>query len=335
MLLVVVLASGCPGPGSRDAGSGGGGGAPTGGGAAGGGVTGGGVTGGGATGGGGGASDGGVEGVELFGKLAGLWSGPATMTPLGNFPVMNFDLRPVDGQFVFGQSDLDAANTLRFGFSIETYGDRDVLAYRNGGFFQGVLRDSRTALVETDGGTYRFCFVGDAGCGYIDARFTVAGAQLTLDTKVRGNQHVLWNATRDETRTVPTPFPSDTASRGDGGAPWPAMASVQVTANFGLTLAAPANVWVLLTTTPCFPTFGCRASRAVMTSAALGDSSATLTVPTVHAGAYKATVLLDLDRNFATARAPNTGDRIAVDQDLTVPASGTANLTATTSFAVP
>lgn len=325
--LVLVL-SGCPGPTTgSDAGTGGGS-ASAGGGSAQGGGAGGGT-------GGGGATDAGVVGVELLGKLAGLWSGPATMTPLGNFPVMNFDLRPVDGQFVFGQSDLDSANTLRFGFSIETYGGRDVLAYRNGGFFQGVLRDSRTQLIETDGGTWRFCSVSDAGCGYIDARFSVSGSQLTLDTKVRGNQHVLWNATRDELRSVPIPFPSDTASRGDGSAPWPTMANVQVTANFGVTLTAQADVWVILTTTPCFPSFSCRASRSVMRAAAVNDTTAMLTVPTVHAGAYKVTVLVDLDRNFATTRAPSSGDRVAVDQDLTVNATGMATLTATTSFVVP
>lgn len=327
LLAAVLVLCGCPEPmmGS-DAGTGGGSGATGGGTATGGGS---------AQGGGGGAMDAGVVGVELLGKLAGLWSGPATLTPLGNFPVMNFDLRPVDGQFVFGQSDLDAANTLRFGFSIETYGGRDVLAYRNGGFFQGVLRDSRTQLVEADGGTWRFCSVTDAGCGYIDARFSVSGTQLTLDTRVRGNQHVLWNATRDELRSIPVPFPSDTASRGDGSAPWPTMASVNVTANFGVTLTAAADVWVILTTTPCFPTFNCKASRSVMRAASASDTSAMVTVPSVHAGTYKATVLVDLDRNFATTRAPSSGDRVAVDQDVTVNTTGSAQVTATTSVVVP
>ena len=54
-------------------------------------------------------------------------------------------------------------------------------------------------------------------------------------------------------RTVPMPFPSDLVSRGDGGAPWPSMASVDVNVTFGTALNAPANVWVLLTTSACLP----------------------------------------------------------------------------------
>jgi len=109
-------------------------------------------------------SDAGVAGTGLFTRLAGLWSGPASMTPLGNFPVMSVDFRGVGAGFLFGQTDLDLANTLRFGFSIETHG-ADVVAYRNGGFFGGVLRDTRTRLLEADDttGRYRFCSV-DRGC---------------------------------------------------------------------------------------------------------------------------------------------------------------------------
>ena len=188
--------------------------------------------------------------------------------------------------------------------------------------------------VETDGGTWRFCSVS-AGCSYIDARFTPTDTTLVLDTKVRGMQHVLWNASKQEQRAVPMPFPSDLTSRGDGGAPWPAMASLDVNVTFGTTLAAPAQVWVILTTTPCFPSFACKASRSISAPAAMGATSAMLSLPTLHAGAYKVTVLLDLDSNFAATRAPSSGDRVAIDQDLTVPASGTATLNAVTSFSVP
>ncbi len=134
---------------------------------------------------------------------------------------------------------------------------------------------------------------------------------------------------------MPTPYPSDTTSRGDGSAPWPTLASVQTNETFGITTAAAAVVWLILTTTPCFPTFSCNESRAVMVSVAASATSATVSLPNVHAGAYKATVLLDLDRNFESTHAPTTGDRVAVDQDLTVPTSGTATLNATTSVAVP
>lgn len=280
-------------------------------------------------------SDGGIAGVELLALLPGLWSGPATMTPLGNFPRMNFDLRPVDGQMVFGQAELDAADTLRFGFNIETYGGRDVLAYRNGGYFGGVLRDTRTALDSTDGGTWRFCYVGDGGCDYIDARFTVSGSSLVLDTHVRGQPHVYWNAQRQETRTVPAGFPSDLASRGDGSAPWPPLATVEVNASWATATAAPADLWLILTTTNCFPSFGCHASRSISGALDGGVSSATLSLPNVHPGSYKATLLLDRDRNFASTFAPTSGDTLAVDQALEVPDAGTATLNATLSYTLP
>jgi hypothetical protein len=257
------------------------------------------------------------------------------MTPLGNFPVMSFDLRPVDGQFVFGQAELDAADTLRFGFSIETYKGRDTLAFRNGGYFQGVLRDSRAALVESDGGTWRFCDVGDAGCSYVDARFTVGQNQLALETRVRGATHLLWNAQRQEARPVAPGFPSDLASRGNGSAPWPTLATVQVNATWASAVTAPADVWLVLTTTPCLPTFACHSSRAVSKAVAAGASAATLSLPNVHPGSYKVTVVVDPDRNFAATAAPTSGDRVAVDLDLVVPVSGTATLNALAAYTVP
>lgn len=279
--------------------------------------------------------DAGLLGLEFLSKLQGLWSGPATMTRLGDFPVMAFDLRAVDGQFVFGQADLDSANTLRFGFSVETYEGEDVVAFRNGGYFQGVLRDTRTRLVASDGGTYQFCFVGPAGCGYLDARFTFGDARLVMDTTVRGQPHLHWEAQRQEPRDAGVAFPLEVVSRGDGGAPWPELASVRVDVTFGANTAAPADVWMILTTTNCFPTFACRPSRAVRVSVPAGSGMATLTLPNVHAGEYKVAVVVDLDRNFASVRAPTSGDRLAVDQPLVVGTSGEATLSTTTLFTAP
>jgi len=150
-----------------------------------------------------------IVGLDLMTRLAGLWTGPATMTPLGTFEPMNMDLRAADGHMLFSRADLDAENSLRFGFVIETHGGQDVLVYRNGGYFQGVLRDSRTALVEhvpvdaQGQGSWRFCSVTAEGCNYIDARFELDDADhLVFDVKVKGQQHVYWLAERIETREV-------------------------------------------------------------------------------------------------------------------------------------
>ncbi|MDP1919935.1 MAG: hypothetical protein Q8L14_27055 [Myxococcales bacterium] len=267
-----------------------------------------------------GTTDAGVAGLAFFSKLAGLWAGPATMTPLGDFPIMAVDFRGVGDGFLFGQTDLDAMNTLRFGFSIETYAGTDVLSYRNGGFFQGVLRDTRTTLIERDdaAGRYRFCSV-DRGCTYLDARFTFATAdQLTFDVKVRGNQHVWWSARRAEPRTLPMPYPATLTSRGDGSAPWPTMGALSLTVRWPAPLTADADVWALLTTTPCFPTFQCNASRSVKVRVAAGATSAVVRIPTVHAGTYKVTTVVDRDVNFFTTRAPSRGDSVGIDADLTM-----------------
>ncbi|MBL8924071.1 MAG: hypothetical protein JNJ54_34760 [Myxococcaceae bacterium] len=265
-----------------------------------------------------GGTDAGVAGLGFFPRLAGLWSGPGSMTPLGNFPVMFVDFRGVGDGFLFGQADIDATNTLRFGFSIETYGGVDVLAYRNGGYFQGVLRDSRTKLVESDEsvGRYRFCSV-DRGCAYLDALFTFSTAdRLVFDVKVRGNPHLFWSAQRVEPRTLPAPYPATLTSKGDGSAPWPTMGTLSARVNWTQALAADADVWVLATTTACFPTFGCTASRSVKVRALAGATSATVQVPAFHAGTYKLTGVVDRDSNLAATRAPSSGDSVAVDSDL-------------------
>lgn len=282
-------------------------------------------------------ADGGVAGLSLLTRLAGLWVGPATMTPLGDFPVMFMDFRGVGPGFLFAQADVDAANTLRFGLSIETYGGEDVLAYRNGGFFQGVLRDSRTKLVEADeaAGRYRFCSVAQ-GCGYIDATFRFTGADdLVFDTLVRGQQHVLWNARRREPRALPSPWPETLASQGDGSAPWPTMASVQTTVSWTAPLTQPGAVWVLLTTTPCAPAFTCVASRSLKVNVAAGATSATLTLPTVHAGDYRLTAVVDRQGTFGATRAARSGDSLAVDQLVTVPATGQVSPSVVAAYTVP
>lgn len=333
LLLLVALLAGCPSPSGTDAGSGGG----SGGGAAGGGS--GGSDGGESDGGtsDGGTSDGGVAGLSLMTRLSGLWVGAARMTPLGDYPVMFMDFRNVGPGFLFAQADVDASNNLRFGFSIETYGGADVLAYRNGGYFQGVLRDSRTRLVEVDeaAGRYRFCAVTQ-GCGYIDATFRFTGPDdLVFDTLVRGTQHLLWTARRREARAVPTPFPATQASMGDGTAPWPAMASVQATVRWPTPLTQAGVVWVLLTTTPCAPTFSCVASRSLRVDAAPGAISATLTIPSVHAGDYRLTAVVDRDGTFGATLAPSSGDSLAIDQPLTVPVAGMASPDVLAGYTVP
>jgi uncharacterized protein (DUF2141 family) len=275
----------------------------------------------------------GPAGLELLAALGGLWSGPATMTPLGAFPLMNMDFRAADPRTLFGRVDLDAANNLRFGFAVETHGGEDVLVYRNGGYFLGILRDSRTALVEHDAAarTWRFCHVG-MGCDYIDARFDLdeAGDGLLLDVKVKGAQHVYWDAKRVEDRTLPAPFPADAAPVGDGSNPFPDMPALEVTVQWLAPLAEDGQVAVILSDTPCDFQLSCNHSRSLFAAAAAGSTSATLTLEQLHAGPYNLNAILDRNGNMATTGFPDAGDGVAApNAKITVADAGTSQATAT------
>jgi hypothetical protein len=177
-----------------------------------------------------------IAGLELMQRLAGKWSGTNSNTPLGfDFP-MTVEFAPSGDSMLFGMLTLDKDNTVVWGFNIETYDGQDVLTYRNGGHLGGVLRDSRTKLVEhdTQRGYYRFCAVKEhgapvaGGCEYIDARYSFSGPDKVLFEVFTqsGKDHVHWEATRQSTVTLPNPFPASTASQGDGSAPWPAAAGI-------------------------------------------------------------------------------------------------------------
>jgi hypothetical protein len=272
-----------------------------------------------------------IAGLELMTALAGLWSGPATMTPLGSFEPMNMDLRAADGHVLFSRADLDPVNSLRFAFSIETIAGVDRLVYRNGGYFYGMLRDSRTILVEQGPNTWRFCAV-DGGCDYIDARWELQSpTELVFDVEVKGAQHVLWLADRVETRTLPDPFPADHGPQGSGDAPFPTMPSLRVTVSWQDPLSDPADVWVLLSVPDC-PLMGfCEFSRSLYATAEVGATSSELLIDQVHAGNYKGNAVLDRDRNLTESLFPGSGDAVSLpNQPITIAATGESTATLVT-----
>lgn len=288
------------------------------------------------------SADGGVStavaGTELMSRLAGLWRGPASMTPLGDFPVMSVDFRPVTDGALFGRVDLDGSNALRFLVLVETIDGTDVLVYRNGGYFQGMLRDMRTRLVEHDEGSarYRLCHVTQ-GCSYIDAVYDFDGdATLTFDVKVKGAQHVLWKASRVETRQVSAPFPKDLSPQGDGTGPFPPMPSARVTVSWSTPLQAETDVAVIFTTTACGTTGACESSRSSLQRAPAGATSAELLFDQVHPGSYKVNAVLDANGNFRTLLRPDSGDRVSVpDQDFLIEPTGESTKSLSLVFTVP
>lgn len=263
-----------------------------------------------------------VAGIELMDRLAGLWTGPATMTPLGDFSIMNMDFRAASGHVLFGRVDLDADNNLRFAFEVEDHGAGPQLVYRNGGYFLGLLRDSRALLESYDGTTWRFCSAAQ-GCGYIDARFSFpAEDHVLLDVDVKGQQHLTWDAKRSETRALPQPFPSDLAPEASD-APFPTMPTLKVDVTWSGPLAEDGEVWVILATKPCDVQLGCVHSRSLRIAAVAGATAATLLFDQIHPGAYKLTALLDRNGNLAETLFPDMGDGLSLpNQDVQVAPSG-------------
>lgn len=264
-----------------------------------------------------------LAGLELLPRLAGLWSGPASMTPLGTFPQMNMDLRAASGQVLFARADLDALNSLRFAFEIEAPDGAPTLVYRNGGYFLGLLRDSRTALVEQGGDSWRFCSTGAQGCDYIDARWTFSGADaLVFDVKVKGKQHVYWEATRKETRALPEPFPVDPTPLASD-AEFPPMPSLKIDVGWAPALTQDGEVWAIVTTGDCDLQFKCTASRSIRTPVGAGATAGTLTIDQIHPGPYKLNVILDRNGNLATTLYPDKGDGVGgLNQAFTVAPTG-------------
>jgi hypothetical protein len=272
-----------------------------------------------------------VSGLGLMRSLAGLWTGSATMTLLGDFAMMNLDFRGASDHMLFGRVDLDAENSLRLAFDVETLDGHDVLVFRNGGLFSGLSRDTRTVLVDSDegAGVYHFCArAAEGGCRYTDAVFTFDGDDhVVLEVHVREAPHLLWDARRAETRELPTPFPATETSTGDGTAPFPPMPALHATIRWSTALAEPADVWLLLATSPCIDGT-CVPSRWFHATAGAGTSSIDVVLDQIHAGDYLGTAILDRDGSLAETLVPGRGDAVSVpDAALTIDETGVTTTT--------
>lgn len=275
----------------------------------------------------------GPPGVDLLQRLSGLWSGPASETPLGVFPLMNMDIRAAGTRQLFSRFDLDGDNGLRFAFAVEDVAGQPTLVYRNGGYFLGIMRDTRTVLVDAANGRYHFCH-GERGCAYLDSVFAFDGAdRFTLTVQVRGMAHLRWPARRLEPRELPADF---TAASGPHDGPFPPLPSVEIHATWRGALDAPRTVWILLSDTPCGFAGSCHPARVLSVEAPAGATDATLRLDQVHPGAYRLNVILDRNNNFQARLFPDRGDGIAaLDGAVTVAPEGTTRTERAISLTVP
>lgn len=253
--------------------------------------------------------------LALLNALPGLWIAPVTsMTSVGDFPIMAMDVRPADDRTLFSRVDLDGANNLRFAFAIEEHDGGPVLVFRNGGYFLGILRDTRTTLVEHDPAaqTWRFCAVA-AGCAYVDALFTLETPErLVLTTTVMGRPHMHWEGIKREERALDGAFPYDPAP-GAADDPFPPMPSLRVTLTWTTPTSEAVDAWVVLSTTDCSLVPGsCQPSRFIRATAEVGATSAELVLDQIHAGAYQANAFLDNNGNLSGTLFPDSGDLVSL-----------------------
>ncbi|MCX4245888.1 hypothetical protein [Paraliomyxa miuraensis] len=258
--------------------------------------------------------------------LPGLWVAPVTsMTSVGDFPIMAMDIRPADDRTLFSRVDLDADNNLRFAFALEDHDGEPTLVFRNGGYFLGFLRDTRTTLQEHDpqAGTWRFCAV-TGGCDYVDASFTLETPErLVLTATVLGRPHMHWEGMLVEARTLDGDFPYDPTPGADDD-PFPAMPTLRVTVSWTTPTTEPVDAWVVLSTTDCSLVPGsCQPSRFIRGTAPVGATSVDLVMDQIHAGSYQANAFLDHNGNLAGTLAPDSGDLVSVpNHDVEVAPAG-------------
>lgn len=84
-----------------------------------------------------------VIGYSILEKLPGIWDGPVTSsTGLGNFPTWIVDFRPNSPSFVSAKNELDRENDIFMSFFIAKHDCKNKVAFRNGGTFVGLERNS-------------------------------------------------------------------------------------------------------------------------------------------------------------------------------------------------
>jgi hypothetical protein len=264
--------------------------------------------------------------LAFMNAVPGLWIAPVTsMTSVGDFPIMAMDIRPADDRTLFSRVDLDGANNLRFAFAIEEHDDAPVLVFRNGGYFLGILRDTRTTLVEhdPDAQTWRFCAVA-GGCAYVEAVFTLETPErLVLTASVLGRPHMHWEGMLREERALDGQFPYDPAP-GAADDPFPPMPSLRVTLSWTTPTTEAVDAWVVLTTTDCSLVPGsCQPSRFYRAVVEAGATSAELVLDQLHAGDYQANAFLDNNGNLGGTLFPDNGDLVSIpNHDVEVAPAG-------------
>ncbi|HAP68272.1 MAG TPA: hypothetical protein DCR04_00870 [Flavobacteriales bacterium] len=92
-----------------------------------------------------------VTGYGILEQLPGIWNGPVSSpTPLGSFPEWIVDFRPISTAQVSAKNELDSLNDIFMSFFVVKHDCSYKVAFRNGGGFAGLTRNSYMIIDSVD-----------------------------------------------------------------------------------------------------------------------------------------------------------------------------------------
>lgn len=154
-----------------------------------------------------------VMGYGILAQLPGIWNGPVTSgTPLGSYPEWVVDFRPIAAAQVSAKNELDSLNDIFMSFFIVKHDCEYKMAFRNGGGFAGLQRNSYMIIDSvSEGGGQDFYRFSDPVSGgkrvFTNVTFKQDSLIMTTYTNKYNTQqiptlHMRWSATlRDTTST--------------------------------------------------------------------------------------------------------------------------------------
>jgi len=305
-------------------------------------------------------------GYEFLQDIPGIWGGPVQSgTMLGDFADWQIDYRPVSASQVTAKSELDKQNDIFMGFFVGTYDGKNVLFFRNGGYFAGMQRVSYlrcdSVLLNSSSHYYRFSDV-KAGPGRVRSEVIFRNDSMIFTTHVNNNFHFRYNAKNHDRAIADSvkqalQYPQSVSmtnltgvfdNRSDAvfysftGDPYPessqphlGITNLSYAFDASVTPDPQKKVLVILTAKPLFDGLIFNAanlkyrSRYVILNA--DDPNYSFTY--MHPGTYYINLLYDINGDMLV----NAGDYVnfPFDKSFVLPVSGTVSPSVTINFQVP